>query len=86
MDWDDTPCALNTELLKECSGNDGFGGDKRIWVQESTANDADDNDGEATAKNLGAITDNSTSCHGAKIGNDLGYSDQVSAEAVLVLQ
>jgi hypothetical protein len=86
MNWDYTPCTLDAELFEECGCDDGFAGCECVGIEECTTDDGDENNGEATAEDLGAVSNYCTSCHGAKIGNDLGYGYGVRAKVVLVLQ
>lgn len=86
MNWNNTPCALHTELLEERGGDDGVRGGVGIWVQESRADDADEDDGEATPKDLRAVAYCDAAGHGAQVSDNLGYGNGVGGEVVLVGQ
>lgn len=86
MDWDYAPCSLDAELLEECGSDDGVAAGEGIWVEQSTADDTDEDDGETTAEDLRAVSDYRSSSHGAEVGNDLCYGHCVGAEIELVLE
>jgi hypothetical protein len=84
VDRDNAPRALDTELLEEGCGHKCVGGGKRIGVQQGAANDGDEDDAEAAAEDLRAVTDNGAAGHGSQISDDLGDGDGVGGEIVLV--
>ena len=53
MDGDDAPGALDAELFEEGRGADGGGAGEGVRIEEDTADDRDDDDGEAAAEDLG---------------------------------
>lgn len=53
MDGDDAPGALDAELFEESCGDDLFGGGEAVGVKEGTADEGDDDYGEAAAEDLG---------------------------------
>ena len=65
MDRDDTPCALHAELLEESCSHDFVAARERIGVEQSAANNGDEDNAEAAAKDLGGVADESAACHGA---------------------
>ena len=85
MDGDDAPCALHAELFKEGRGHDGFIADKGVGIQQSSADDADEDDGKASAEDLAAEADDRTSRHGTQICDHLGDGDGIGGKVVLVL-
>lgn len=86
MDGDDTPCALDAELLEERGGHDGFVSDEAVGVEERTAENAADHDAESSTDGLTAESNHGTASHCAEIGNNLGHSDGCFAEAKLVFE
>ena len=52
MDGDYAPCALHAKLFEEGGGNDGLGRSKGVGVEESTADDRDEDDGESATEDL----------------------------------
>lgn len=86
MDGNDTPSALNTELLEEGSCDDGLGGGEGVGVKQGTTDDASHDDGETTTEDGRAVAHGGSSSNGTKVGNDLGNGDRVGVEQVLVLE
>lgn len=86
MDWNDTPCSLDAELLEEGSCDDGLRRSKSVWVEKSTTNDTNEDNGEATTEDLGAVPNGSTTQHGSEISHDLCDCDCVGREVELVGQ
>lgn len=86
MDWDHTPCALDAELLEEGRGDDGFGAGECVRVEECPSDDADEDDAEAAAEYLGAVSDRGAARHRSKIGNHLRHCHCVGGEFELVRQ
>lgn len=84
MDRNNTPSALHAELLEEGSRHDGFVLDKGVGVQQGTADDGDDDDGEPTAEDLTRPAAEGTAGEGAEVGDNLGDCDGVGGEAELV--
>ena len=56
------PSTLDTELLEESGGDDSAAAGEAVGVEEETADDGDDNDGEAPAEGLGGWRFMSMSC------------------------
>ena len=65
MDWYDAPCTLYAELFEEGCSDDLMAAGEGIWIEQGTTNDGDEDDGEATAENLGRVADDCTACHSA---------------------
>lgn len=86
VNGNDSPSALHAELLEESSGHDGRVVHKGVGVEQSTADNAADDDAEATADRLAHETNNGTASHGAQVSNDLGHGDLVGTESQLVRQ
>ena len=84
MDGDDAPRALDAKLLEESSGHDALVGHERVRVQQSTADDADEDDAEATAEDGGAVPNHCSAADGPEVGHDLRDGDGVGREVVLV--
>lgn len=84
MDGDYAPCALHAELLEEGGRDDGFATGVGVRVQQGTADDRDEDYGEAAAEDLGGVADHGTAGHGAEVCDYLGYGHGVGAEVVLV--
>lgn len=84
VNWNNTPGTLDAELLEEGGGDDGLAGGEGVWVEESTTNDGDNDDTEATTESLRKVTDSSTTGHGTEVCNDLSDGDGVGREVVLV--
>ena len=80
------PSALHAKLFEEGRSNDPGAVDESVRVQQRTADDRDENDGEAAAEDLRGIADDRPACHGAEIGDDLGDCDLVGGKAELVLK
>ena len=85
MDGDDAPCALDAELFKECGRHDRFVANKGIGIQQSAANDADEDDGKSSTEDLATEADDCTSRHGTQIRYHLGDGHGIGGEVVLVL-
>lgn len=86
MDGNHTPGALHAELFEEGCGDDGLGARERVRVQECSAEDADDNDAEASTEDLGAVSDGGSASHGSQVCNDLGHCYCVGREFELIRQ
>lgn len=84
VDGNDTPSALDAELLEEGGGHDGAVVHKGVWVEQSTANNAAADDAESTTDGLTQEANKRSSSHGAQISNNLRDSDLVGAEGKLV--
>lgn len=70
MNGDYTPGSLDAKLLKEGGCNNTMVGHERVRIKEGTANNTHHHDTKTAAKYLRGKPDNSTTKHGAKIGND----------------
>jgi hypothetical protein len=55
-----------------------------VRIEESTADEAHDNDTESATEDLRAITNNCPTKHSAKIRDDLGDSDLIGGEIILI--
>lgn len=86
MDGDHAPGALDAELFEKGRGDDGFGAGECVRVQECPSDDADEDDAEAAAKDLGAVSNRRSTCHRSEIGNDLRHCHGVGGEFELVRQ
>jgi len=86
MDRNNTPSALDAELFEKGGCDDGFGRGESIRVEESTADDGDEDYTEATTEDLGGVANYGAAGHGAEIGDHLGYGYGVGGEVVLVGQ
>lgn len=86
VDGDDAPCPLHAELLEKGGGDDGMARGEGVGVEEGTADDADEDDGEAASEDLGGVADYGAASHCAQVSNDLGNSYCVGAEVKLVRQ
>lgn len=86
MDGDDTPCALDAELLEKCRGNDGLSADESVRVEQSAADDAARNDADSATDRLREESDDCTAGHGAEVGHDLCHGDLGLGETQLVLE
>ena len=67
------PGSLHTELLEKSGGDNSIARGVGIWVEEGTADDANENDAESAAKDLRRITDHDTADHGTDVGDDLSH-------------
>lgn len=86
VDGDNAPGALHAELLKEGGGHDALVLDEGVRVEESAADDADYDDGEAAAEDLAGPAAEGAARQGAQVGDDLGDGDGVLGEFELVAQ
>lgn len=86
VNGDHTPGTLHTELLKESGGHDAFVLDEGVGVEEGAADDADRDDGEASAKDLAGPAAECAASQGAQVGDDLGDRDGVLRELELVAE
>ena len=84
MDRDNSPSALDTELLEEGRRHEGLRRGESVWVQQGAADDADEDDAEAPAEYLRAVPNHGAAGHSAKVGDDLRDSDGIGGEVVLV--
>lgn len=86
VDGDDTPGALDAELLEKGGSHDGGVVHKGVWVEQGAANNAAADDAESTADGLAQEADKGSASHGAQVGNNLRNGDLVGAEGELVGQ
>ena len=86
MNGDDTPRALDAELLEEGGRGDLLGAREGVGVQQGAADDGDDDDTKAAAEDLAAVADQSAAGEGAEVGDDLSDGDSVGVEVVLVFE
>ena len=84
MDRDHAPRALDAELLEEGRRDDGLVAGKAVRIDQGAAHDAHDDDGQATAEDLRAVSDDRSPEDRAHIGHDLGNRHFIGAKAVLV--
>lgn len=84
MNWDHTPRTLDAELLEECGSHDRFRRRERVWIQERTSNDADDDDAESSAKYLRTVSHHSATGHGSEIGDNHGDRRGIRGEFELI--
>ena len=86
MDWNHAPGTLDAKLLEEGCGDDAFALDKGVRVQERAPDDADEDDAESAAEDLGAIPNCRAATHGTEISNDLCHGHGVRGEKELIRQ
>lgn len=86
VDGDDSPGALDAELLEEGGGHDGGIVHESVWVEQRAADNAAADDAESTADGLTQETNNRSTSHGAQVGHNLRDGDLVGAEVELVGQ
>lgn len=77
---------LDHSLLKESWRNDTLTANETIRVDQCTTDNASKDYAEAASEHLRKISNDSASCHGAQVGNNLCYSDSVSRETILIGQ
>ena len=86
MDGNHAPGALDAELFEEGGGGDRVAAGEGVGVEEAAADDADEDDAEASSEDLGAVPDYGAAGHGAEVGDHLRDGHGVGAEFVLVLE
>ena len=86
VDRDHAPGALYAELLEEGGGHHVGRSDEGVRVQKCTADDADDDDGEAAAEDLTGPAAESAARQGSKVGDNLRDRNFVGREAKLTLE
>lgn len=73
MDRDDTPCTLDEELHEEAGGREvAFAVRHNPGGDEHAGDEGGDNDGAATADELGEVTDDGAADAGADLHHDGG--------------
>lgn len=83
MDRDDTPRALDAELLEEGGRHHSLGRHESIGVQQRTANNADKDDRKAATKDSTSPAADCAACHCTEVGNNLRNSNCISGELEL---
>lgn len=78
------PGALHTGLFEESWRDDLLARYKGVWVQQSSANYGNEDDGEPSAEDLTTVSYHCSPGHSSQIGHDLSYSYSVGTEVVLV--
>lgn len=86
MDGDHAPSALNTELLEEGCRDHSVTAGECIRVQQSSADDRNEDDAKPSAKDLGRVSNDGSACHSTEIGNHLCHGHGVGRELELVLE
>lgn len=67
----DSPGTLHAKLLEECRSHDGLAGREAVRIEQSSTDNGNHNDTEASSEHLRKISDRGAAGHRAKIGNHL---------------
>ena len=84
MDGYNAPSALHAELFEKSRRHDFLAADESVRIEQSAADDGDENDAESSAEDLRRVADDGAAGHGAEVGDDLRDGDGVGGEIVLV--
>lgn len=86
VNGDDTPGALDAELLEECRGHDGLAAHKTVGVEQRRTDDAAANNAKPSPQRLRREAHDRTAQHRTQVRHDLCDGDLVLAKLELVLQ
>ena len=82
VDRHDAEYPLDAELFEECGRVGPRADDERVWIQQGTADEAQDEHREAPAKDLATVAHRDTPNHRSDIRDDENVRDVARLEVV----